>query len=50
MAPSKKKKVVIRKPDMPALVPADCHIGKGDVKDGAEQGEDGKIAKVWTRS
>ena len=31
MAPSKKKKVVIPKPDMPALVPADCHIGKGDV-------------------
>ena len=41
MAPSKKKKVVIPKPDMPALVPADCHIGKGDVEDGAEQGEGG---------
>ena len=24
---------------MPALVPADCHIGKGDFEEGAEQGE-----------
>ena len=40
MAPSKKKKVVIPKPDIPALVPADCHIGKRDVEDGAEQGLD----------
>ena len=37
MAASKKKKMVIPKPDMPALVPADCHIGKGDVEEGAEQ-------------
>ena len=41
MAPSKKKKVVIPKPDMPALVPVDCHIGKGDVEEGAEQGGGG---------
>ena len=33
--------MVILKPDMPALVPADCHIGKGDVEEGAEQGEGG---------
>ena len=39
MAPSKKKKVVIPKPDISALVPAHCHIGKGDVEEGAEQGE-----------
>ena len=52
MAPSKKKKVVIAKPDMPALVPADCHIGKGDVEEGRnkEKAEHGKFAKVWTRS
>ena len=41
MAPSKKKKVVIARPDMPVFVPAECHIRKGDVKEGAEQGEDG---------
>ena len=41
MAPSKKKKAVIPKPDMPALVPADCHIGKEDVEEVAEQGEGG---------
>ena len=41
MAPSKKKGVVIRRPDMPALVPADCHIGKGDVEEGVEQGGGG---------
>ena len=43
MAPSKKKKVVTLKPDMPALVPADCHIGKGDVEEGAQQGEGGAL-------
>ena len=41
MASSKKKKVVIPKTDMPALVPADCHIGKGDVEEGAEHGDGG---------
>ena len=41
MAPSKKKKVVIPKLGVPALVPADCHIGKGDVEEGEEQGEGG---------
>ena len=33
--------MVIQKPDMPALVPANCHIGKGDVEEGAQQGEGG---------
>ena len=41
MAPFKKKKVVIPKQDIQALVPADRHIGKGDVEEGAEQGEGG---------
>ena len=45
MAPSEKKKVVIPNPDMPVLVPADCHIGKGDVEEGAEQGEGGAWEK-----
>ena len=33
--------MVIPNPDMPALVPADYHIGKGDVEEGAEQGAGG---------
>ena len=52
MAPTKKKKMVVPKPDMPALVPPDCHIGKGDVEEGAEQGDDGawENGESWTRS
>ena len=41
MAPSKKKKVVIPKLDMPPSVPAHFHIDKGDLEEGAEQGEGG---------
>ena len=41
MAPAKKKNVVFPKLDMPALVPAVCHIDKGGFQEGAEQGEGG---------
>ena len=52
MLHSKKRKVVIPKRDIAALVPADCHIGKGTWKKGRnkEKAEHGKIAKVWTQS
>ena len=52
MAPSKKKKVVIPKPDMASLVPADCHIRRGDVEEGAEQGEGGawENCEIWNWS
>ena len=37
--------MVIPKRDMPALVPANSHIAKGDMEEGAEQGEGGAWEK-----